>query len=197
MGISREIGREIPNGAHLAGQLCDRLRRAAHRDRLDDARFRDLAALTGLAMRPNTAVAVRRVAHYGKRLFVQLTVISTHRQQVDGVVHGRGHKRVVVRDERHRVCRSGGIPQCIHGAWELDACRRFAERRQFVEAVEHTDPNPVQRAFADEFGKGPQNELSPLPAINSTVMPDINMILCLYPPWVFGGGELFSALQLR
>jgi hypothetical protein len=40
----------------------------------------------------------------------------------------------------------------------------------------------------------PQNELSPLPVFDSTLMPDINMILYLCPPWVFGIGELFSAL---
>src|ERR1700759_871445 len=33
------------------------------------------------------------------------------------------------------------------------ACRRFAERRQFVEAVKHTDPYPVRRVFAGEFGE--------------------------------------------
>src|SRR3984957_17408323 len=74
------------NGAHLARELCERLPQAAHRDRLDDARFRDLAAPSGLAMRPDTAVAVGRVAHYGKRLFAQLTVIPTHRQPIDGIV---------------------------------------------------------------------------------------------------------------
>jgi hypothetical protein len=40
----------------------------------------------------------------------------------------------------------------------------------------------------------PLTELSRLPTINSTLMPDINMILCLYAPGVFGGSELFSAL---
>jgi hypothetical protein len=69
--ISREIVSDLVNAVHLAGQLCDRLPQAAHRDRLDDTRFRDPAALTGLAMRADTAVAARRVADYGKRLFVQ------------------------------------------------------------------------------------------------------------------------------
>jgi hypothetical protein len=184
------------NGAHLAGELCDRLPQTAHRDRLDDARFRDLAALTGLAMRPNAAVAVRRVAHYRERLFVQLIAIPTHRQPVNGVVHDRGYRRVVVRHEQHRVCRNGGIPQCIDGAWELDGCRRFAKRRQPSRLS-----NTLTLIASGEFSPAssasvPLNELSQLPTISNTLMPDTNMILRLYASGVFGGG-VFKAKALH
>ena len=127
-------------------------------------------------MRPNAAVAVRRVAHYGKRLFAQLAAVPTHRQPVDGVVHDRGYRRIVVRHEQHRICRSGGFPQCIDGARALDACRRFAERRQFVEASNTLTLIPSSELSPTSSARVPQNELSPLPAINSTLMPDINMI---------------------
>ena len=172
------------NGAHLAGELCDRLRQAAHRDRLDDARFRDLAA-SGLAMRPDTAVAVRRVAHYGKWLFVQLTVIPTHRQPVDDVVHGRGYRRVVVRHEQHRVCRSGGISQCIPepGGSTVAAVSlnggNSSRLSNTLTLIPSGELSPATSASV------PLNELSRLSTINNTLMPDINMIPCLYTPGGF------------